>query len=525
MEKNPRVVFVSVIILGLLFDFLFYKVPVGANFVIFSVILLLVGWRVLYFYKIQPHHNNYWLVIPISFFVLVTIVRNEPLTKFLAFVFTVFSMALLIVYYQKGQWFFGQFWNYLSKFIQLLLSTIYRPLNFFSAVKKNLENNRKIRFGKEIIPIIRGLMIATPLVLILGSLLASADVVFKQKLISFFANFSIKSIQNYLSQFLLILVVAYLCLGVLIFTVSTNVSEMEREKEKRKPEKKYVLGFIETIIILGSVFSLFFSFMVIQFQYFFGGHANIGIQGYTFSQYARRGFNGLIIVAFISLVLIVGLGKNSKRENRTQKWIFSSLTLIIVGFVEVILFSAFHRLTLAIDWHGYSRLRLYPKNFIFWLGFVLIAVVLLEISRREHFVFMVFLIASVGYAASLILFNVDAAIVKTNVQRALEGKHFNVTHLSSLSSDAIPTMVNAYKNKSNPIDVKEALGAALICYIYSDDYNDVKTLDWRSYNYSKRQAYQSVNEVQKELEIYHVISGKKPILIDTPGDERYRCDH
>ena len=47
---------------------------------------------------------------------------------------------------------------------------------------------------------------------------------------------------------------------------------------------------------------------------FFGGETNIGVAGYTYSQYARRGFNELVIVAFFSLVMILGLSTITRRE-------------------------------------------------------------------------------------------------------------------------------------------------------------------------------------------------------------------
>ena len=53
------------------------------------------------------------------------------------------------------------------------------------------------------------------------------------------------------------------------------------------------LGFTEAAVVLGAVVVLFALFVVIQFQYFFGGQTNIGVQGYTYSEYARRGFGEL----------------------------------------------------------------------------------------------------------------------------------------------------------------------------------------------------------------------------------------
>ena len=78
-------------------------------------------------------------------------------------------------------------------------------------------------------------------------------------------------------------------------------------------------------------------FAVVQFQYFFGGQTNIGVQGYTYAEYARRGFGELVTVAFFSLLLFLSLSAVVKRQNQTQRWVFSGLGLGMVALVGVML--------------------------------------------------------------------------------------------------------------------------------------------------------------------------------------------
>ena len=124
--------------------------------------------------------------------------------------------------------------------------------------------------------------------------------------------------------------------------------------------------------------------MVIQFQYFFGGQTNIGVQGYTYAEYARRGFGELVAVAFFSLLLFLGLSAIVKRQNPAQRWVFSGLGLGMVALVGVMLVSAFQRLLLYEAAYGFSRLRMYTHVFMIWLGLLLAVVVVLEILRRER---------------------------------------------------------------------------------------------------------------------------------------------
>ena len=100
-----------------------------------------------------------------------------------------------------------------------------------------------------------------------------------------------------------------------------------RNYGSEKPLVPQFLGFTEAAVVLGAVVALFAAFVVIQFQYFFGGQTNIGMQGYTYSEYARRGFGELVAVAFCSLLLFLGLSAIVKRQNPAQRWGFSGLGL------------------------------------------------------------------------------------------------------------------------------------------------------------------------------------------------------
>jgi hypothetical protein len=247
------------------------------------------------------------------------------------------------------------------------------------------------------------------------------------------------------------------------------------------------------------------------------------VAGYTYSQYARRGFNELVIVAFFSLVLILGLSTITRREKETEKRVYSGLSVSIVALVMIILLSAYQRISLAIDWHGFSRLRLYPRVFLVWLGILLIAVVTLEILRKERYFAFAALLASVGFAGSLTLTNVDSAIVRHNVPRVLQGKNLNVAHLASLSFDAVPALVEAYNSSLYPQAVHEGIGAALVCYLDSDSLPGSYDGDWRAFNLSRWQAHNALQNIQSSLQDYGI--KRYPWRVRTPSNSLYECHY
>ncbi len=503
--------------LGWLSDFLFWEQKIGVNFPLFFTSCLIGGIYWLMSAGFKPSRQSLFLLIPFLFFGFVSFTRREPLTSFLAFLFMFISLGLFATSYRGGHWIFYGLLDYVHKLLMLLVDMVIQPIQFLIQLRKDPSSKNLLSKRSPLWGLLRGLVIALPIVFCFGSILASADVVFHQKLNEFFENFS----EN-IKRFITILIYAYFLIGV--FLHSALKSEDKKFNKENKPFLKPFVGFIEASVVLVSVSILFASFVSIQFQYFFGGENNIGVAGFTYSQYARRGFNELLVVAFLSLVLILGLGSLTKRQDENQKRIYSIFNIVLVVLVMIILVSAYQRIELAIGWHGYSRLRLYPKIFLVWLALLLIAVAVLELIRQQRFFAFAALMASFGFGASLYFFNIDKAIIERNVYRSWNGKNLNVPHLASLSDDAIPMLAKEFLyNDEIPQEIRQGLGAALACYRYYEDRPHATTYGWRSYNYSRSQAEQTLDFVRQYLRGYVIRYDKYPVRVKTPGGNAYEC--
>jgi hypothetical protein len=283
--------------------------------------------------------------------------------------------------------------------------------------------------------------------------------------------------------------------------------------------------------VLGGVVVLFGVFVVIQFQYFFGGHANINLEGYTYSEYARRGFGELVAVAFFSLLLLLGLGAITRREGDMHRRVFSGFGAGLVLLVIVMLFSAFQRLVLYEIAYGFSRLRTYTHIFMIWLGLLLVAVVVLEIVRRESRIGFAMVLASMGFVVSLGLVNVDALIVRQNIQRELsgvdpsaaqEGIGLDANYFLELSDDAIPALVNGFQNTALPVPIREKIGAALVCKRYDRGLND-REIPWQSFHFARFLADRELERVKKDLSDYKILDTDFPVVVETSGGEEFSC--
>lgn len=525
--KRTNVLWITALLLGWLFDFLFWKHAQGLNFALYVLLCLSGGLLVLGLNGLKASWKSLLLLLPVLFFAAMTLLRQEPLSLFLSFVCTLGLMALLTVSFLGGYWPRYSLTDYVAKFAGLIGSLLARPLMFRSEMKKaaaaeapmEVEKTPSRAGRKRFWAILRGVLIALPIVAVFAALLSSADLVFAQRLNEFAKLFRLEKLPEYLFRAIYILIGAYALAGAFLHAALKSQDEKAAGTEKSLVPQ--FLGFTEAAVVLGAVVLLFAIFVVIQFQYFFGGQTNIGVQGYTFSEYARRGFGELVAVAFFSLLLFLGLSAIVTRQSRNQRRAFSALGIGMVALVGVMLVSAFQRLLLYEAAYGFSRLRMYTHIFMIWLGVLLAAVVVLELLRRERLFPLAALLASIAFAATLVLTNVDGSIVRQNVRRATLGEGLDVPYLASLSTDSVPALVQAYRSTALPAATQEAAAAVLACQAYRTS-NQPKP-DWRAFTLTRFWSEAALKPVQASLKQYKLQSEAWPVTVTTPGGKTYDC--
>jgi hypothetical protein len=210
-----------------------------------------------------------------------------------------------------------------------------------------------------------------------------------------------------------------------------------------------------------------------------------------------------------------------KRLGNLQRRVFSGLGLGMVALVGVMLFSAFQRLLLYEAAYGFSRLRTYTHIFMIWLAVLLVATLVLEILRKERIFTLAALLTAIGFAATLMILNVDGSIVRQNVARAVAGQSLDVPYLASLSSDAIPVLVEKFRDESLPGYTRDALGAALVCKQQISSWQP--DAGWRSFTLPAWQADQAMDKVQAKLDEYKVTDSDWPVKLLTPASIYYEC--
>jgi len=528
MKTNPTRFWLLVIFLGWSFDFLFWKKPaIGINFFIFVTLCLVTGIYLLQTDGLRLSRRAGWLLLPILYLSSSVFFRQQPMTVFLSLTMTLFLLGVFTISYLSGSWLRFGLIDYLAGSLSLFGSMIVRPLGLMAEVKSEQPEGNGKR-SSSLWAYVRGIVIALPIIAIFAALLSSADPIFADRFQKFIDLFQLDNLPEYIFRLVYILIFAYALAGTFLHAAQKSGGEYQ-EKDRFAP----FLGFTESSIVLGAVIVLFTAFVIIQFQYFFGGRVNINIDGYTYSEYARRGFGELVAVAFFSLLLLLGLGAITRRELEIQRKTFSTMGVILVSLVLVMLVSAFQRLALYEAAYGFSRLRTYTHVFMIWLALLLVVVVVLEIARRERAAALSMLLASLGFIISLSLLNVDGFIVKQNVDREVKGEEsisrpqsnhpeLDVQYFLGLSDDAVPTLAATFEDTSIPSDVRDKVGAALFCMSYDRAQND-REYPWQSFHLSRFTADSTFVRLQNELDLYKVINTDYPAQVLTPSGEEFSC--
>lgn len=521
MKRVPLLWFTA-LGLGWLVDFLFWEHAPGINFAAYITICLLAALLALGGNGHWPSWKAALWSIPLLLFASVTFLREEPMSVFLAVLMTLFSAILLTMTYRGGRWMHYTLLDYLRNAFLLLGSLLARPL--LSAIASYQEKKDRNPAGIGLpqrrspwLAILRGIFLATPILLVFTGFLASADLIFAKRLARLIELFAFESLMEYIVRITYVLLIAYLLLGM--FLHAAQKSGEEKVSDDKKPLLPPFLGVTEASIILASVVALFALFTVIQVHYLFGGEANIRVDGYTYAEYARRGFGELVAVAFLSLLLLLSLSAITKRQNARQQGWFVGLGCALVALVIAILASAFQRLLLYEAAYGFSRIRTYTHVFMIWLGGLLLAIMLLEILRKERFAALALVITMLGFSASLPLLNVDGFIVRQNVARAQRGEELDIPYLVSLSADAVPALVQAYRDPALSLSTRQAVGAALVC-IQRDLSFRQSDPDWRSFTLPRYRRAEALLSVRESLNGYSFLNFT---TVKAPNGAQYLC--
>jgi hypothetical protein len=515
--KNPLKLTVIAAILGFAFEVLFFNHVIGISFFILSVLCAIGLLVAAYFEGHTLGWRNAIFVLPILYFTFMTFLRTEPLTVFLNIVGTLILFALWVRDFR-----FRRIFDY--GFVELGISLVYVLVEMWVRPWKALGESQRAVFkeGKRrgiALGVVRGILLALPILVILLILLTSADLIFADRVRDALDWLDLERIAEYAARTIFIILGTIIFLGAIVAALQDPADRKIIGEDK--PILKPFVGFVESMVVLGSIDLLFLGFLLIQFRYLFGGSANITAAGYTFSEYARRGFFELVAVGILSSGIILGLAWWGRREGRGKHMWFNALSAILVIQVGVILYSSLTRLLLYEEAYGFTRLRTYTHVFIPWMGVVLATNLILQLTKNVNRFAIPLVLGVIGFVASLNLINVDTFIVKQNVARLEERFEIDLAYLVTLSEDAVPVLVSL---AGEEIDDKSEFLGDLACWRVQLEQN-LKRQSWQSSQLSRNAARDAFSEIKDAFKPYRVFQEDWGLWMVTIEGEDRSCGH
>lgn len=467
------------LVLGLFFDYFFYgKIP-GIAFPLYVVLVIAGLFTIANFFKKRVSKEVLWLLIPLVFFSTMVFIRSSELLTFLNIIA---SLLLLLVIAEVSLG--GKMKNFLTGDY---IKVFFLPFKFIRPLFQTLANLFSWRS-----PVVKGILMAIPVLIVFLLLFSSADLIF-QKYVSDLINIDIESETIFRSILVLIATLVY------IGAYSYSFQEKKNQIAARQNSQNHSIGHIESSILLGSVNVLFFIFILVQLTYLFGGESNISAQGFTYAEYARRGFFELIAVAVISLLLLLTTEKYAIKKETSHALGFKVLSTVLVVQVILIMASAFTRLSLYEEAYGFTTLRLYSHAFIILLAiiFCLLLYKIYKDKRENAFAFRVFISITL-FLAVMNFLNPDAFIARRNIERFAATGKLDTYYLSRLSDDAIPDTIKIL-NISNE-DLKKSFAREI--YWHAQNSDSPYFSKWQSLNLSRMRADKILNSKIHDIEAY-----------------------
>ena len=186
---------------------------------------------------------------------------------------------------------------------------------------------------------------------------------------------------------------------------------------------------------------LFASFVAVQLTVLFGGRRHVlATAGLTYAQYARQGFWQLLAVTALTLALVAVAVRKAERVREPDRTIARGLLGTLCILALVIVASAIHRMSVYEQAYGFTRLRVFVTAAEFWLGAVLILVLIAGIRMSGSWLPQAVLASGVVAMLTLAAVNPDAYIARHDVDRYERTGQIDPAYLATLSADAFPAL-------------------------------------------------------------------------------------
>lgn len=473
-EKKDWIFLLLCFVVGIVAEEAFFRGQIGLSYLVFlAVFYAFFFWR---FRAFSFSHQRFGYLVLISIWFLAASYYLHDTALFYALNILVipglviFHLAL-ITSPKKTEW------NKLGFLLYTLLrlggSLRYNAL--FAAhmgrlVKKSSKPEHYLVWKKVLI----GVAISIPILSVILNLLISADAQFERLLgrLPDLLSFN----PEHVFRIIIVLIYSFGFFGFLQVLLYKKV----RIAQKENTSQAFSLDGIITLTVLLLLDLVYGLFVAVQFKYFFSGTLDAG---YTYAEYARRGFFELLFVTLINLsVTTVVITFTKSVTNFVKKAIRVGLSVLILSS-GVLLISAFMRMAMYEDAYGFTFTRVLVHSFMIFL-MVILAYTLVKVWLERLSLFHFYFITSLIFYVGINVVNLDKIVVDRNLARYEATGKIDIHYLNSLSSTGVLGLIELYEENPAVPELERLLKDRKI------DREYFKSDNWQSQNLTRNRAYE-----------------------------------
>lgn len=417
--------------------------------------------------------DSIWYIAMIVIMSVVMLWTNQVFLHFWQkkiILFLFFALVLHQMYEERK-------WNLVTYLYNLLLLIMGSIISLFQPVEDFIKQMKKSNKREKWSYIVLGLAIALPLTILMISMLAAADEVFKNMIIKLLGTLLLP--QN-------IVVIAFLfVLGYWIFYCF--VAGLARKEMENKPKNIKQAEPVIAITFTGILLFVYVLFCVIQIVYLFVGKGHLP-EGYTYAEYARKGFFELLFVSVINFLMIV-LSNLLFAKNKILDGILTAMSVCNV----IMIASSGYRMMLYVKAYHMTTLRLYVLWFLAMLA-VSMAGVVYCIYKKEcklyQYLFSVFFV----FITVLSVMKPEAYVVKYNVGHMQQFTRAEISHMiHACSWDVVPELAKIDTDKI-VVGEDDPSGEEMIKNYFQRVVEQYENRNWRMYHIGAAQAVEVARE-------------------------------
>ena len=484
------------LLLGWGADVLFWGHRPGLNAPLFTALILVALFFLARLEGVRPAWRNLWILAPLLFFATMVAVRANELLTALNLLAVVVLLTLVAAYALAGRLHRLGVMGYPLVTLRVALEATCRPAPAAAALVREGTRRRPVPSSslRRAAPLLRGVVLAAPLLLIFTVLLSAADSIFSGYVedgLDLLLPDGRPDLGEPLGHLTLILGMAWLMAGALLYALRRGAARRDAGDatgdELAAPVAPPLrIGFVEGATVLALVDALFVLFVWVQFAYLFSGQAAAAMHFEAYRDYARRGFFELLVVTVLCLGMILGLRWLTARRTPRQVYALNALGSLTVVLALVMLASALQRLMVweSVQYYISSPTRLYVRTFIVWLAMTYGWLLLTLWLRHDRFAVGA-CVAALGFLVTLNLLNPDADTARANLVRPGD---LATRYAGLLSDDAVPVLAAGLDAVDG--DAQRLLRADLAERL--DDLQRAGPEDWRSLHFARWRARETL---------------------------------